>query len=608
MDMETTGKTHRTDPSPDVVIAGAGPVGLMLACELALRRVRVVVLERLTAPDETIKAGAVNTPSAEAFYRRGLLPALAEVQKEALGHFSSFMRQRQAAGATPVRAAPKFAGHFAGIMLPAELLDASDPGFHDAGPAGEVGLVPQLALERLLAERAAELGVVLRRGVELTGFDTADDGVTVHLRPVAGADGAGSAQDGHPNGEADGEALRAGWLVGCDGGRSTVRRLAGFPFPGTAPEITGHQAMVELTGAEKLGAGWNETATGIYAHGPLPGRILTVEFDGPPADRDAPVTLEELQTSLRKTSGTDVTITKVLTATRFTDNARQVPDYRSGRVLLAGDAAHVHSPFGGQGLNLGIGDAMNLGWKLAATIHGHAPEGLLDTYTAERHPIGAWVLEWTRAQIAMMRPEPHARALREVVRDLIGTVTGTTYFVKKISGVWQGYDLPGDHPLTGRSAPDLELADGSRLAGHLRDGQGLLLVLTDDPETVRQAAEYASGYAGRVRVVTGRCPSRPELTGLLVRPDGITAWAAGTDAWRDGEGVGAEAGSGFGSGSGSGSGEAAVSEGAGAASDRTTGTATATRTAATDTSTTAEPGALDDALRRWFGAPEGAAG
>nr|WP_050502905.1 FAD-dependent monooxygenase [Streptomyces monomycini] len=627
MDMKTTGGT---DTCPDVVIAGAGPVGLMLACELALRRVRVVVLERLTAPDETIKAGAVNTPSAEAFYRRGLLPALAEVQKEALGRFGSFMRQRQAAGATPARAAPKFAGHFAGIMLPAELLDASDPGFHDAGPAGDVGLVPQLALERLLAERAAELGVVVRRGVELTGFDAADDGVTVRLRPVAGADGAEGPQGGHTGGEAAGEAaregagetagetLQAGWLVGCDGGRSTVRRLAGFPFPGTAPEITGHQAMVELTGSEKLGAGWNETATGIYAHGPLPGRILTVEFDGPPADRDAPITLEELQTSLRRTSGTDVTITKVLTATRFTDNARQVPDYRSGRVLLAGDAAHVHSPFGGQGLNLGIGDAMNLGWKLAATIHGHAPEGLLDTYTAERHPIGAWVLEWTRAQIAMMRPEPHARALREVVRDLIGTVTGTTYFVKKISGVWQGYDLPGDHPLTGRSAPDLELADGSRLAGHLRDGQGLLLVLTDDPETARQAAECAAGYAGRVRVVTGRCAGRPELAALLVRPDGNTAWAAGTDAWQDGQGADAEAG-----GAEAGGGEAVVSASAGTAPVRTAGAAgvsdvtgvtgtagvaTATRTPAAEIRTAEGPGALDDALRRWFGTPGTAAG
>ncbi|MEU7187369.1 FAD-dependent monooxygenase [Streptomyces sp. NPDC045369] len=618
MDTETT---RCTDPRPNVVIAGAGPVGLLLACELALRRVRVVVLERLTAPDETIKAGAINTPSAEAFYRRGLLPALAEVQQEAFGRFGSFMRQRQAAGATPVRAAPKFAGHFAGIMLPAELLDASDPGFDDVGPAGDIGLVPQLALERLLAERAAELGVVVRRGVELTGFDAADDGVTVRLRPVAGAAGASTRQDGRTGGgeadgetageaagEAAGETLRADWLVGCDGGRSTVRRLAGFPFPGTAPEITGRQAMVELSGSEKLGAGWNETATGIYAHGPLPGRILTVEFDGPPADRDAPITLEELQSSLRRTSGTDVTITKVLTATRFTDHARQVPDYRSGRVLLAGDAAHVHSPFGGQGLNLGIGDAMNLGWKLAATIHGHAPEGLLDTYTAERHPIGAWVLEWTRAQVAVMRPDPHARALRKVVRDLIGTVTGTTYFVKRISGVWQGYDLPGDHPLTGRSAPDLELADGSRLAGHLRDGQGLLLVLTDDPETAGQAAEYASGYAGRLRVVTGRCPSRPELTGLLVRPDGITAWAAGTDAWQDGEGADA------------GGGEAEVSAGVGTASGRTSGAAgvadvfgaagvaTVPRPSAAEIRTADEPGALDDAVRRWFGTPDAAAG
>ncbi|MEV5594346.1 FAD-dependent monooxygenase [Streptomyces sp. NPDC052496] len=622
MDTKLTGGT---DTRPDVVIAGAGPVGLMLACELALRRVRVVVLERLTAPDETIKAGAVNTPSAEAFYRRGLLPALAEVQKEALGRFSSFMRQRQAAGATAVRAAPKFAGHFAGLMLSADRLDESDPDFHHAGPAGDVGLVPQLALERLLGERAAELGVVVRRGVELIGFETDEGGdgagggggggVTVHVRPAVGADGVGHADGANSAGDVggadgtDGRAasasIQAGWLVGCDGGRSTVRRLAGFPFPGTAPEITGHQALVEMTGTEKLGTGWNETETGIYAHGPLPGRILTVEFDGPPADRDAPITLEELQTSLRRTSGVDdVTITKVLTATRFTDNARQVPDYRSGRVLLAGDAAHVHSPFGGQGLNLGIGDALNLGWKLAATIHGHAPEGLLDTYTAERHPIGAWVLEWTRAQIALMRPEPHARALREVVRDLIGTVTGTTYFTKKISGVWQGYDLPGDHPLTGRSAPDLELADGTRLGGHLQDGLGVLLVLTDDPEAAGQAAEHAAGYEGRVRVVTGRCPSRPELAGLLVRPDGVTAWAAGTEGRRDGEEVA--------SGGGAPARTAAPTNGT-ATATRTTEAATrtaeaATRKAESATCSVDELAALGDALRRWFGAPDGAAG
>ncbi|MFH8406257.1 FAD-dependent oxidoreductase [Streptomyces sp. NPDC018019] len=571
MDMENTGSTP---PRTDVVIAGAGPVGLMLACELALRGVRVVVLERLTEVDETIKAGGINTPSSEAFYRRGLLPVLAGIQKEAFDRFHSFMRQRQAAGATAIRPAPKFAGHFAGIMLRGEALDASDPDFRHAGPAGEVGFVSQQALERLLAERAAELGVVLRRGVELTGFDAAADGVTVHLREVAGT------------GAAAGETLRAGWLVGCDGGRSTVRRLAGFPFPGTAPEITGRQALVEMTGAEKLGMGWNETENGIYTHGPLPGRILTVEFDGPPADRDAPVTLDELQASLRRVSGADVTITEVHTATRFTDNARQVPGYRSGRVLLAGDAAHVHSPFGGQGLNLGIGDAVNLGWKLAATVHGHAPDGLLDTYTAERHPIGAWVLEWTRAQIALMRPERHSRALRKVITELTGTVTGTTFFAKKISGVWQRYDLPGDHPLTGRSAPDLEFTDGTRLAAHLEDGRGLLLVLSGDPEAAGRAAEHAAGYEDRLRVVAARCPDRPGLTGLLVRPDGIVAWAAGTEGTDRVDGT-------------------EEADGAEATATRTAAPVPATRTAApVPTPRTAdEPAALDDALRRWFGAP-----
>ncbi|MFH9422576.1 FAD-dependent oxidoreductase [Streptomyces sp. NPDC017529] len=584
MDKDTVAGTD-PDTGTDVVIAGAGPVGLLLACELALRGVRVVVLERRAEVDETVKAGAVNTPSAEAFYRRGLLPALAEVQRAALGRFDSFMRQRRAAGAGAIRPAPKFAGHFAGIMLHAGNMDAADPDFHRAGPADDVGMVPQQALERLLAERAAELGVVLRRGVELTGFDASGDGVAVRVRATAGT---GGAEGGGP--------LRAAWLVGCDGGRSTVRKLAGFPFPGTAPEITGHQAMVEMTGSEALGTGWVETETGIYCHGPVPGRILTVEFGGPPADRDAPVTAGELQAALRRASGTDVTITEVHTATRFTDNARQAPDYRSGRVLLAGDAAHVHSPFGGQGLNLGIGDAMNLGWKLAATVHGRAPEGLLDTYTAERHPIGAWVLEWTRAQIALMRPEPHARALRKVVAELTGTVAGTTFFTKKISGVCQRYDLPGGHPLTGRSAPDLELADGSRLGAHLRDGQGLLLVLGGDP----QPAACAEGYGGRVRVVSARCPDQPELAALLVRPDGITAWAAGAVALPDE--AGAAAGPGFPDSSG-----ALASEGAGA--PRKAGTATALSTAAGAATCAAdETAALEDALRRWFGAPDEAAG
>ncbi|MFL6121284.1 FAD-dependent monooxygenase [Actinophytocola sp.] len=477
--------------SYDVIISGAGPTGLMLACELRLHGVSVLVLERLAEPDLTIKAGAINTPSAEAFYRRGLLPRLAAVQEQNMARFRAFMKNRGSA-----KPPPRFAGHFGALPMFGDKLDESDPELGGHGPADDVGFIMQQDLEAVLAERAAELGVEIRRGVALTGFETGDE-VTVH---------------------AGGETCTAGWLVGCDGGRSTVRKQAGFDFPGTPPEITGHQAMVELAGGEALSGGWNTTPTGVYAYGPLPGRILTVEFDGPPEDRDEPITKEELEKSLRAVSGVDVTVTGVRSATRFTDNARQATTYRLGRVLLAGDAAHVHSPFGGQGLNLGIGDAVNLGWKLAGVVQHRLPEDVLDTYTSERHPIGAWVLEWTRAQIAVMRPDSHARALRRIMADLIDTTTGTTYFAKKISGVWQSYDLPGEHPWIGRSAPDLELTDGTRLGDHLHGGTGLLLDLGGVPSTVDEK---------RVPVLGAGCVDQPGLPGLLLRPDGIVAWAGG---------------------------------------------------------------------------------
>ncbi|MER5727338.1 FAD-dependent oxidoreductase [Streptomyces sp. NPDC002138] len=505
-----------SDVMTDVVVAGGGPVGLMLACELRLGGARVVVLERRADVDPTVKAGSVNTPTAEAFYRRGLLPAMADVQQRVLDRLQAFVRDRPggSTGGQPPRTPPKFAGHFGGIMLNGDLLDTADPDFAHAGSAGDVGLVPQQDVERLLGERAAQLGAEVLRGVELTGFDAEDGGVEVRMAPVGGG--------------AD-RTVRAGWLVGCDGGRSTVRKLAGFAFPGTEPQITGHQAVVTLTGAETLKTGWNHTPTGTYVYGPAPGRVLTVEFDGPPADREAPITAEELQTSLRHVTGVaELEVTEVRSATRFTDNARQAADYRAGRVLLAGDAAHVHSPFGGQGLNLGIGDAMNLGWKLAAVVRGRAPEGLLDTYTAERHPIGAWVLDWSRAQIALMRPEPAPRALLGVVTELAGTVAGTTHFVKKISGVGQRYDLPGSHPLVGRSAPDFELTDGRRLADLMHDGRGLLLHLTDGAKLGGRAdfTALAEGYDDRVRVVTAARPAGAAPAALLVRPDGCTAWAA----------------------------------------------------------------------------------
>jgi 2-polyprenyl-6-methoxyphenol hydroxylase-like FAD-dependent oxidoreductase len=500
----------------DVVIAGAGPVGLLLACELRLAGVSVLVLEKLADPNLPIKTGAIggralNIPSMEVFYRRGLLPA---VKKAALwwtdasaagkgleAAVRGVARSLESNAASSLAKNPPGFADYLGMTLDANAVDYNDPEFARRGPAAAGGAISMQNLETLLSERAAQLQVEIRRGAALTDFSADAGGITVH---------------------AGGTTVRSGWLVGCDGGRSTVRKLAGFEFPGTEPEISGCSAMVEIADPQKLYHGWKRTAQGTYVNGPTPGRILTMEFEGPPEDRDAPITLEELQTSLRKVSGTDVTLTAVHAAVRWTDHARQASTYRLGRVLLAGDAAHVHAPIGGQGLNLGIGDAINLGWKLAATVKGWAPETLLDTYTTERHPIGAWALQWTRALVALMDPKRRGLALTPAIGDLIGTGGGATNLAKKISGVGQRYDLPGDHPLIGRSAPDLEFEDGTRLGEYCHDARALLFHFGDDARIGRLGARWRD----RLSVITTRLKESSDLTTLFVRPDAFVAWAA----------------------------------------------------------------------------------
>jgi 2-polyprenyl-6-methoxyphenol hydroxylase-like FAD-dependent oxidoreductase len=401
-------------------------------------------------------------------------------------------------GSTPP---PRFAGHFAGIMLDRQKVDFSDRKYAIDGLSASGGMVSLEGIELLLAERAAELGVDLRRGMAVTNFTEHESGVT-----VCSGD----------------QSFQGRWLVGCDGGRSIVRKLAAFEFAGTEPEFTGYTASVKIADPEKLRPGFNLTETGMYLLGPGPDRIGIVDFDDASFDRTQTPTLESLQEVLRRVSGTDVTLTSMEVASTYTDRARQATTYRKGRVLLAGDAAHIHSPLGGQGLNTGIGDAMNLGWKLAATIQGWAPPDLLDTYTQERHPIGAWALDWTRAQVAIMRPDPHARAIASVIRDLIQTPDGATYFAEKVSGASMRYNLPGDHPLIGCSAPDFEFEDGTRLGDLLHTGKGLLLDLTKD----RKLHDLAKIQNGRLNYVAAQVDDSKGLTALLVRPDGFVAWVA----------------------------------------------------------------------------------
>jgi 2-polyprenyl-6-methoxyphenol hydroxylase-like FAD-dependent oxidoreductase len=481
-------------PFYDVVIAGGGPVGLFLACELRLAGVSVLVLEPAPDPRAPLKRlpfgmRGLSAPTLEAFYRRGLLDAIAAPQDATGGPGAAHWAQQ----------ARRAGGHFAGIQFYQDKIDASKWPYRLPSPAGVNLAVTMEQVETVMAARAAAKGAEIRRDLGVDGFQQAGGEVFV---------------------EAGGERFRGRWLVGCDGGRSTVRRAGGFDFVGTDPEFTGYSVEVDLADPEALQAGRHYTPTGMYTYG-RPGTIAMVAFDSGAFHRTEPVTLEHVQGVLRRVSGVEVTLTALKLATTWTDRAYQTSAYREGRVLLAGDAAHIHSPLGGQGLNLGLGDAMNLGWKLAATIRGDAPAGLLDSYVSERHPVGAAVLDWSRAQVALMRPSPSSRALEAIVRDLIDTRDGATYFAERVWGVSLQYDLGGGHPLVGHSAPDFELADGTRLGDHLRAGRGLLLDFDAQPSL----DAVAHRWRGRIDHVASDAKERLGLSAVLVRPDGFVAWA-----------------------------------------------------------------------------------
>ncbi|MFD6994258.1 FAD-dependent monooxygenase [Streptomyces sp. NPDC059943] len=485
----------------DVVIAGAGPIGLFLANELALSGCSVLVLEADQDPNPPLKAlplglRGLNAGSAETFYRRGLLEAIAKA--------SGVNAEKLGADPEAIEApAPRQLSHFAGITLDAADIDTAALPFRLPGPAMEGFMTSLEAVATVLAEQASARGVEIVRSVPVTAVSQGDEDVVA---------------------TAGGQQYRARWLLGCDGGRSAVRKLAGFEFIGTSPLFTGYVAQVTFTDPEQLPLGFNLTPNGMYLRTPLEGHLGMMDFDGGAFDRSERLTRDHLQTVLRRISGTDVTLDKVHLASSFTDRAMQVTTYRKGRVLLAGDAAHIHSPLGGQGLNLGIGDAMNLGWKLAATVHGHAAEGLLESYTVERHPVGAAVLDWSRAQVATMKPGHNAPALRRLVRELMSTPDGTTHVYRSTSGLFNRYDLDNDHPLVGRSAPDFRFDDGTHLGDLLHQGRGVALDFTTD----RALKGAAQRWADRIRYAAGPVRNSLGLAAVLVRPDGVVAWASDT--------------------------------------------------------------------------------
>jgi 2-polyprenyl-6-methoxyphenol hydroxylase-like FAD-dependent oxidoreductase len=471
-----------------VVIAGGGPTGLTLAGELALAGVDVAIVERRASQDLAgSRAGGLHARTIEVLDQRGIA--------------ERFLAEGQVA---------QVAG-FAGVRL-----DISDfPTRHNYG----LGLW-QNHIERILAGWVRELGVPIHYGIEVTGFTQDAAGVDVGL--------------------SDGRSLRAQYLVGCDGGRSLVRRAAGIDFPGWDPTTSSLIAQVEMAeepelgirrdarGTHALGKVEYEIRDGevVYQKGGRVGVMLTEEHVGATAEP----TLDDLREALVAVYGTDFGVHSPTFISRFTDMTRQAAAYRDRRVLLAGDAAHVHAPDGGQGLNTGVQDAVNLGWKLAQVVNRTSPESLLDTYHAERHPVAARVLRNTMAQVALRRPDERTNALRDIIAELLSIDEPRKRLAGMLSGLDIHYDLGEGHPLLGRRMPDLDLvtADGQlRVFTLLHDARPVLLNLGEP------GGFDITPWADRVQLIDARYVGTWELpaigavtdpTAVLIRPDGYVAW------------------------------------------------------------------------------------
>ena len=459
-----------------VVIAGGGPTGLMLAGELALAGVDVAIVE-LRASQELIgsRAGGLHSRTIEVLDQRGIAE-----------RFISEGTVHKSAGFALIR------------------LDISDfPTRHNY----VLGLT-QNHIERILAGWVSELPVRIYREREVTGFAQDDTGVDVEL--------------------SDGSSLRAEYLVGCDGGRSLVRKVANIEFPGWDPTTSWLIAEVETS--EEPAWGFRQDSVGTHAIGRRDNGPVGIVLTEPRLETGREPTLADVSEALIAVYGTDFGIHSPTWISRFTDMTRQAAAYREGRVLLAGDAAHVHPPVGGQGLNIGVQDAVNLGWKLAQVVHRTSPENLLDTYHAERHPVAARVLRNTMAQVALRRPDDRSKALADMMTEVLGMEEPRRRWAAEMSGLGVHYDLGEGHPLLGRRMPDLDLVTANgplRVFTLLHNARPVLLNL-GDPD-----AFDITPWADRVQLIDAKYVGAWELPALgqvtaasavLIRPDGYVAW------------------------------------------------------------------------------------
>ncbi|MFJ5552589.1 FAD-dependent monooxygenase [Streptomyces sp. NPDC093225] len=487
----TAGGTAGPAVDTEVAVVGGGPVGTLLARELALLGVDVTVLEKLPSPDGISKASTLHARTAQTLDRRGLLEAVQPGRRVA---------SREVHGPVPF--------HF-GAMFDLDLARVVEEGPVLVGS-------PQAYAQEVFAAEAVRLGGRLRRDAEVTGLEQQPDHVVLTTRSTDGT----------------ARTLTARWVVGCDGARSAVRRLAGIRFLGDGPTVAALMGEVRLLDPFGAPSGWQRTPRGwtlVWTNAYGLSRVCTYDFRGPHRDRRAPVTLDELRSEVERIAGRPVPMDSPAWISRFSDASLQAEHYREGRVLLAGDAAHVHFPAGGQGVNLGLQDAVNLGWKLAAEVRGHAPEGLLDTYGSERQPVAAAVLHNVRAQVALMDPDPRVDALRELFARLMHMDEVNDLLSTMISGVGVGYDVGarGDDPLAGRLVPSLPLktSDGATtVAELLHRGRPVLLDLAGHVGLRTVAAPWSD----RADVVTA-APDGGDGWGtgaVLIRPDGYAVWSA----------------------------------------------------------------------------------